>query len=59
MENKTPDITNLATKTALNAKINQLKRKIPSATNLATSTALSTVETKISDFSNLVKKNLL
>ena len=35
IENKIPDITNLATNTTLNAKINEVK-KIPSITNLAT-----------------------
>ena len=29
IENKTPDITNLATKTTLNAKINEVKGEIP------------------------------
>ena len=35
-----PDITNLATKTTLNAKIDEVKGEIPSITNLATTAAL-------------------
>ena len=50
-----PGITNLATKTTLNAKINEVKGKIPNITNLATS-ALTAVENKIPSISNLVKK---
>ena len=41
IEDKIPDITNLATKTTLNAKINEVKGEIPSITNLATTTALT------------------
>ena len=33
---KKPDITNLATKTTLNAKIKEVKSKIPNITNLPT-----------------------
>ena len=33
IEDKIPDITNLATTTALNIKINKLKNKIPNSTN--------------------------
>ena len=40
IEDKIPDITNLATKTTLNAKINEVKAEIPSITNLATTTTL-------------------
>ena len=57
IEDKIPDITNLATKTTLNAKINEVKGEIPSITNLATTTALTAVENKIPNVSNLVKKN--
>ena len=40
-----PDITNLATKSTLIAKINEVKEEIPSIiTNLATTTALTAVE---------------
>ena len=47
IEDEIPDITNLATKTTLNAKINKVKNKIPNITNLATTTALTAVENKI------------
>ena len=56
IEDKIPDITNLATKTTLNAKINEVKRKTASITNLATTTALTAVENKIANVSNLVQK---
>ena len=56
IEDKIPDITNLATKTTLNAKINEVKGEIPNITNLATKTALNAVENKIPSVSNLVKK---
>ena len=55
LENKIPDISNLATKTALTT----VENKIPSVSNLATKTALTTVENKIPSVSNLVKKNRL
>ena len=41
IEDKIPDITNLATYTTVNAKINKVKKKIPSITNLATTAALN------------------
>ena len=50
-----PDITNLATKTTPNAKIN-VKGEIPSITNLAITTALTSVENETPSVSNLVKK---
>ena len=57
IEDKIPDITNLATNSSLNAKIIEVKGKIPSITNLATTTtALTGVENKIPNVSNLVKK---
>ena len=56
MLKKIPDITNLATKTTLNATINEVKWEIPSITNLVTNTALTAVENKILNVSNLVKK---
>ena len=37
----TLDITNLATNTALNAKINEVKNEIPSITNFATNVSLN------------------
>ena len=55
IEDKIPDITNLATKTTLNAKINEVKGEIPSITNLATKTALNAVENKIPSVSTSVK----
>ena len=56
IEDKIPDITNLATKTTLNAKINEVKVKIPNITNLASTTALTAVENKIPNVSNLVRE---
>ena len=56
IEDKTPDITNLATKTTLNAKINEVKGEIASITNLATKTSPNAVENKIPSFSNLVNE---
>ena len=50
------DITNLASKTAVSVKINEVKGEIPSINNLATNTALTAIENKISDAGNLVKK---
>ena len=58
IENKIPDITNLATKTTLNDKTNAVKSEIPSITNLATETALNAVENRVASVSNLVKKKL-
>ena len=55
VKNKIPSITNWATTTALDVKINEVKNKISNITNLAT-TALTTVENKIPNVSNLVKK---
>ena len=59
IEDKIPHITNLATKASLKAKINEVKGEIISITNLATTAVLSTVENKIPNASNLVKKNWL
>ena len=44
IEDKIPDITNIATNTTLNAKINEVKNKVPNITNLATTTALTAIE---------------
>ena len=49
-------ISNLATATALNAKINGVKNKVPNITNLATITALTVFENTMPNVSNLVKK---
>ena len=38
IEDKIPDVTNLATNTTLNARINEFKIELPSNTNLATTT---------------------
>ena len=35
-EDKIPDITNLATNTTVNTKVNEVKNETPSITNLAT-----------------------
>ena len=51
IEDKIPDITNLATNTTLNAKINEIKNKRPNITKLATTAALTTVKIKIPDHS--------
>ena len=57
IEDKIPDITNLATNNTLNAIIDEVKNKIPNITGLATTTALTAVEKKIPNVSNLVKIN--
>ena len=57
IENKIPDIIDLATNTTLNAKVNKVKNEIPSITNVATTTALTAFDKKASNVSNLVKKN--
>ena len=49
------DITNLATKTTLTAKINKVKGQIPNITSLATTSTLTTAENKIPSVGNLVK----
>ena len=46
VEDKIPDITNLATNTTLNAKISEFKNEIPSITNLATTAAFKINEIK-------------
>ena len=56
IEEKIPDITNLATKTTLNAKLNEVKGEIPNITNVATTSALTAVENEIPNVSNLLKK---
>ena len=56
IKDKTPSITNLATKFAPDAKINEVKGEIPSNTNLATTAALNTVQNKIPNDGNFVKK---
>ena len=51
IEDKIPDITNLAAKTILNTKINEAKTEILSISGLATTSALSAVENKIPNVS--------
>ena len=58
IEDKIPDITNLATNTTLNAKITEVKNEIPNITNLATTTVPNAVENEILNVSNLVKKKI-
>ena len=57
VEDKMPDIINLANNTTLNTKIDEVKGKIHNITNLATTAALTAVENKIPNVSNLVKFN--
>ena len=52
LENKIPNISNLAAKAALTT----IENKIPNISNLATKAALNAIENKIPDVSNLVKK---
>ena len=54
IKDKILDIPKFATKTTLNAKVNEVKCEIP--TNLATTTALTAVENKIPNANNLLKK---
>ena len=51
IEDKIPDITNLATDATLNDKINEVKKKIPIITNVATTTALNA---KINEVKNTI-----
>ena len=57
IKNKTPDIINLAANTTLKPKISEVKNKIPSIADLAIITVLYVVENKITNVSNIVKKN--
>ena len=63
IEDKIPNITNLATNTTLNAKINEIKNVIHSITNLATTTALNAninrLKTKIPNITNLATTTAL
>ena len=59
IEDKIPNISNLATKSNLNTKINEVKNEISSTTGLATTAVLTAVENKIPSISSLVKKNRL
>ena len=57
IEDKIPDITNLATKTTLNAQINEVTGEIPCITNLTTAATLNAkinqVKSKILSITNL------
>ena len=63
IEDKILNITNLATRTTLNAKINKLKGEIPSITNLATTATpddkITEVKGKIHNISNLAATTAL
>ena len=54
IEDKIPDITNLATKNTLNAKINEVKAKIPSSSGLETTSALTAVIINMTNISLLL-----
>ena len=57
-EDKIPNITSVATTTALNVKTNGVKNKISNiATNLDTTTPLTAVKNKIPNVSNYVTKD--
>ena len=63
IEDKIPDIINLATNTTLKAKTNEVKNKIPSITNSATTAALNAkinyVKNKIPNITNLATTTAL
>ena len=52
MKKKQPDITNQATKAALNTKAAEVESKIPDTTNLATRAALNANATQIENVIN-------
>ena len=56
IEDKIPDITNLATNPSFSAGINEVKGETLNITNSPTNTALTAVEKKIPDVIDLVKK---
>ena len=56
IQDKIPDITNLAPNSSFSAEINEVKGETLNITNSATNTALTAVENKIPDVINLVKK---
>ena len=59
IEDKIPDISNIATKTILDTKINEVKNEIPSISGLATTSVLTAFENKIPSVSNLVKQIMM
>ena len=56
IKDKISSITNLATNGSLDVKVNDVKGDILSVTNLATTASLTTVDNKIPNVSDLVKK---
>ena len=56
IEDKIPDITNVATNYSLNAKINEVKDEILNIPNLAGTTAITAFKNNIPNVSILVKK---
>ena len=56
IEDKIPDITNLATNASLNTKINEVKREVRNIINLPTTNYLTAVENKVPIVGNLIKK---
>ena len=52
-------LEDLLRKTDYNAKITEIEGKIPSISGLGISAALTAVENKISNVSNLVKKQIM
>ena len=52
IEDKIPDITNVAIKATHNAKINEVKSEIPSITNLATEPSFYPYSIKVNDCSD-------
>ena len=56
VKNEIPSVTNLATTSALNAKINDAKNETPNVTNLAVTTALTAVKNKIPDIINVTAR---
>ena len=56
---KISDISHLAKKTDLNAKITEIEGKMPSINGLATNSALTVVENKTPHVSSLVKKQII
>ena len=56
IEDKIPDITNLATNPSFSAGINEVKGETLNITNSPTNTALPAVENKMPDVINLVKR---
>ena len=56
MEDKIRDINNLASKTILNTKINEVKTETPNINGLGITSTFAAVENKIPNVSNPVKK---